>query len=527
MLSIKKYFTSLNLVFFVEIVVVFLAVFGLIPRESFLFLAGILLYFVLFSSYEESILLIARSIPLFVALPITESFDSLNTWRILVLVLFLKWFFDINFFLFLDAVFKIIKKSKESFFGALKFTYNAWRIESLMFLLFLISILSLLKAEDFIVGVKRIIYFANLAMLFFVVRSVARKTGFIKIAKNTIISGIFITIIGFIQLLMAYFMQINNFVEFWALDVNRVLYGNAWSNIVISANTWFAYYADTIHLRMFSSFPDTHSFPLYLMMVIIFAMTLIFKKYLKGKNNLTLFFFVFAAMFAIILTGTRGIWASFVFPAVVLVFWMFRKQIPKNILKFLLIPFIIFLILLPISSPVFTSKQFKIDSSKEVSNKAFSERFMSIVDTEETSNKGRIYIWKESIKSIIKNPILGVGLGNFPVVLKENVSATKSGASAHNIYLHIASELGLFGFLVFMLILYEIFKKAWLLFKEKKDESLEYFALISLLFIVWILGYLMTDVAIFDERAFLMLMMLLGVLFSFNKIQGNNHKKII
>jgi O-antigen ligase len=519
MIGIKKYFTSLNLVFFIEVLVVFLAVLGFLPREALLFLAGILLFFVLFSSYEESVLLIARSIPLFVALPITETFDSLNTWRVIVLVLFLKWFFDGNFFLFLDAVFKIIKKSKESFFGSLKFAYNKWRIESLMFLLLLVSFLSLFKAEDLTIGIKRIIYFANLAMLFFVVRSVAKKIGFLKIAKNVLVSGVLITVVGFIQLFMAYVMQINDFVEFWALDVNRVLYGNAWSNIVIGANTWFAYYADTIHLRMFSSFPDTHSFPLYLMMVLVFAMTLLFKKYLKGKKDIFLFIFIFTAMFAIILTGTRGIWASFVFPATVLFFWLFKKQVSKKTFKFLVVPFIIFLILLPISAPIFTSKQFKIDTSKEVSSKAFSERFMSMVDTEETSNKGRIYIWKESIKSIIKNPVLGVALGNFPVVLKENVSAIKSGASAHNIYLHIASELGLLGFLVFMLILYEIFKKAWFIFRENKNETVRYFALISFLFIIWISGYLMTDVAIFDERAFLMLMILLGVLFSFSTSQ--------
>ncbi len=525
MIEIKKYLTSLNLVFFVEVIVVFLAVLEVIPRESFLFLAGILIYFVLFSSYKDSVLLIARSIPLFVALPITESFDSLNTWRIVVLVLFLKWFFDTKFFLFLDALFKIIKKSKKSFFGALKFTYSKWKIESLMFLLFLASIFSLLKAEDIVISIKRIIYFANLAMLFFVVRSVAGKIGIKEIAKNTIISGVLITTVGFIQLFMAYVMKINDFVEFWALDVNRILYGNAWSNIVIGANTWFAYYADTIHLRMFSSFPDTHSFPLYLMIVLVFAMTLLFKKYLKMENFIALLIFIILAMFAIILTGTRGIWASFVFPAFILIFWLFRKQVSKDILKFLSIPFIIFIILLPISSPVFTSKQFKIETNKEVSEKAFSERFKSIVDTEEVSNKGRIFIWKESIKSIIKNPILGVGLGNYPVVLKENTSAIKSGASAHNIYLHIASELGLFGLLIFILILYEILKKAWLIFKESKNTYLAYFSLIAFLFIVWILGYLMTDVAIFDERAFLMLMILLGVLFSFDINQTKLFKK--
>ncbi len=523
MIDIKKYFTSLNLVFFVEFLTVFLTVLGVFPREAFLFLAGILLFFVLFGSYEDSVLLIARSIPLFAALPLTETFDSLNTWRIIVLALFLKWFFDNNFFLFLDAVFTIFKKSKESLIGSIKFTYNKWKIESLLFLLFFVSLLSLLKAEDLTVGIKRIIYFINLGMLFFVVRAVAQKIGLANIAKNVLVSAVIIVSVGFFQLYLAYIMPINDFVELWALQVNKVLYGTAWSEIVIRANTWFAYYNDTIHLRMFSSFPDTHSFPLYLLIATIFSMTLLFKKVREFKCPKFIFVFVLLTMFAIILTGTRGVWASFVFPAAIFFFWYFRKNVPRNILKVAVIPFLAFLILLPVSAPVFSSTQFKLESQNAAENKkVFAERFKSILDTEEVSNRGRIYIWTETTKSIIKNPGLGVGIGNFPVILRENISAIKAGSSAHNMFLQVASVIGVFGFLVFLIIIYEILKKAWMIFKKYDNQVVKFFALSSFLFMVWILGYGMTDVAISDERAFLILMILLGVLFSFSENEIKN-----
>ena len=517
MIDFKKYITSLNVVFFLEVIVVLLAVLGILPRESFLFLAGILLFFVLFSPYEDSVLLFARSIPLFVALPITEGFDSLNTWRILLLALFLKWFFDNTFFLFLDAIFKIIKKSKESLFGAVKFAYKNWKIEFLSFFLFLISILSLIKAEDVASGIKRIIYFVNLGMLFFVVRAVAQKIGLIKIAKNVLISAVIVVAVGFFQLYLAYVMPVDDFSELWALQVNKVLYGTEWSQIAIKANTWFAYYNDTIHLRMFSSFPDTHSFPLYLLMATVFFMTLLFQRIRNLQCPQYLFAFMLLSMFAIILTGTRGIWASFIFPLIVLIFWYLKKNIPKNILKITAISFLSFLVLLPLSAPVFSSTQFKLNSERSEEEKSiFAERFKSIVDTNEVSNKGRIYIWTETVKSIYKNPTLGVGIGNYPVVLKEDLSAVKAGSSAHNLFLQVTAVMGIFGFLVFMIIVYEILKKAWLVFKNNTDDITKFFAINSFLFIVWILGYSLTDVAIADERAFLMLMILLGTLFSFN-----------
>ncbi|MBI3671520.1 O-antigen ligase family protein [Candidatus Azambacteria bacterium] len=521
MIDFRKYITSLNLVFFVEVFVIFLAVLGILPREAFLFLLGILLYFILFSPYEDSVLLIARSIPLFAALPITETFDSLNTWRVVVLALFLKWFFDNNFFLFLNAVFTILKKSKESIAGAVKFAYQNWKIEFLAFALFFISLLSLFKADDLTTGIKRMIYFVNLGMLFFVVRSVSQKIGIEKIAKNVLISGIIVAIVGFFQLFLAYLMPINDFSEFWALQADKALYGTAWSEIAIRANTWFAYYNETIHLRMFSSFPDSHSFPLYLLMVLVFTSAIFYKKYSEKKNIKCITAFIALSLFAIILTGTRGIWASFAFPAAILIFWYFKKNISKESLKILALPFIIFLILLPLSAPVFSSKQFRMDSQNtEENSKIFAKRLKSIIDTEEVSNKGRIYIWTETAKSIIKNPFLGVGIGNFPTVLKENISAMKAGASAHNLYLHIPAEIGILGFLIFMTILFEILKKAWIVFKENSDGVVRFFALNAFLFLVWILGYSLTDVAIFDERAFLMLMILLGVLFSIKNEQS-------
>jgi len=479
---------------------------------------AILLFFVLFSPYKDSVLLIARSIPLFVALPITETFDSLNTWRIIVLALFLKWFFDNNFFLFLDAIFTIFKKTRESFYGALKFAYQKWKVESLVFLLFFISLLSLLKAEDLTLGLKRIIYFVNLGMLFFVVRSVAKNIGLIAIAKNVLISGIIVVSVGFFQLYLAYAMPINDFAELWALQIDKALYGTAWSEIAIRANTWFAYYNDTIHLRMFSSFPDTHSFPLYLLMTLVFAMTLLFKKYKNGQNFHWLLSFVMFSMFAIILTGTRGIWASFVFPAFVLFFWYFKKYIPKDIFKITTLSFLVFLVLLPMSAPVFSSTQFKLDSQNSEEQKSvFAERFKSILDTGEASNMGRVHIWTETIKSIYKNPGLGVGIGNYPVILKENLSAVKAGSSAHNLFLNVAAVLGIFGFLIFMVMTYETLKKCWNLFKENEDVIVKFFSINVFIFMIWILGYGLTDVAITDERAFLMLMILLGVLFSYNK----------
>ena len=78
------------LVFGLEIIVILLAVFIIIPREAVLFLTGFLAFYFLFSPIKEAVIFFILSIPLFVALPITENFDTMSNWRILLGLLFLR-----------------------------------------------------------------------------------------------------------------------------------------------------------------------------------------------------------------------------------------------------------------------------------------------------------------------------------------------------------------------------------------------------------------------------------------------------
>ncbi len=514
---LKSYLTKLNIVFAVQLIVVALVAVGFLPREAAIFLAGLLIFYFIFSSLEESVFLVARSIPLFIALPLTENFDSFNTWRPLVFILFLKtiWRFRNEIF---GAGREIIGQAKNSLIGGVKFVYQNYKIEFLSFLLFAVAVFSLLKAQDFIFGARRLVYFANLGMLFFAARAVVKKENLAEFSKNIIISGAIIAVAGAAQLVSSYLMTIDDFAEFWALTVQQNLYGKAWAYIVISANTWFAYYQDTIHLRVFSFFPDTHSFPLYLLIVSSFVLSLILRaKFIIGKNYFWFLAFLNLFTACLILSGTRGIWASIVFPAAFSVWVLFNDFETKKYARFLFLPIMLFFLLLPLAALVYTSSQFKSPETESEKN-IFTERLKSIIDAGETSNSGRIFIWKETLKSIAREPLLGVGLGNFPVVLKEDVALLKAGASAHNLYLNILAEIGIFGFAVFVFLLFETTKTAWRLWKGE-DLFLKFFGFSFLFYFIWILGYSLTDAAIFDERPFLMMMLLCGALFGLAKEQ--------
>lgn len=501
----QKLASSLNIVFLLQLTVVGLIATGFVEREAALALLAVVLFFLIFSSLEDALCYTVRSIPFFVALPLTESFDSFNMWRVVIGVVFLKWVLQ------------------QDIRGWIK-NFNAgkcWRenqFEFLAIIVLLLAVFSLIKATDLISGIKRIIYLSNIIMLYPVTKSViqSNKSALKRVMKNIAVGILVITSVGYLQLATAFSWDFMRFVYFWAKKVQYGFYGEAWSSIVYHSNTWFAYLGGGgLRLRVFSTFPDSHSLPLYLLMGLISFLTITFwglgglsslwKSLWKlNFHKLILFSCVPLILFVIILTGTRGIWVSAVFPIfIALGLFIWRKIPHKRILAFILSVLFLFLLLLPVASYFYSFPQFN-PALEEEENEAFLSRLRSSISTSEVSNNARIEIWLKTLLSFQKAPLLGVGIGNFPVVLDQDVSLAKAGSSAHNLYLNVAAEIGFIGGILFALALFLLLANAFQVFIRSTDDKIRAFGLFALLFLVWVFGYSLTDAALFDERAFMM-----------------------
>src|SRR3989344_2172885 len=83
----------INKIFILQLVLFGFIITGLLPRETSILLAIGLAIYVILAPIEDATIFFVRSIPFFIAIPITANYDNLNVWRILAIVLFLKWFF--------------------------------------------------------------------------------------------------------------------------------------------------------------------------------------------------------------------------------------------------------------------------------------------------------------------------------------------------------------------------------------------------------------------------------------------------
>lgn len=468
----------LNWIFVGQLVLFGLIVTGFLPRSVVPYLAGALVAYVLFSSLEDGTIFFVRSIPFFLAIPITMTFDNFNTWRILAGIIFIKWLY--------------------------KEWPNYRKYVSLPLLLLLVTaVLSIIPAVDKILAIKRIIYFLNLSLIGLVIYDLTRKEEFAKrLIKNISFPVIVVTLVGFIQLGSTYIMDIYQFMGFWAGKVQFNQFGAGWSYIAYNlGNTWYAYYGEQISLRMFSLFPDSHSFPQF----ILLGLPAILATFFNKKKLLTVV--VTLIFLAAILTGTRGIWAAgaaSTLIAIFLIFW-FRKyklsQTNQAIFKKISFSLTLFFVLFIIAFPIFASPQFRL---YKMDSELLAKRVRSIINFGETSNKERIRIWKLSLESVKKHPLLGVGIGNFPVVLDQDLVLARAGSSAHNVYLHIAAEMGIPALIFSLWFLLILMKKSYRNFVVSKNREIAVYNGAALIFVPWVLIYCMTDVALFDERAFLL-----------------------
>ena len=97
------------------------------------------------------------------------------------------------------------------------------------------------------------------------------------------------------------------------------------------------------------------------------------------------------------------------------------------------------------------------------------ERYTTLfqIGSEDTWS-GRWSSWQGALDAIASHPLLGAGTGNFAdatldhseVVLRHSIEAGQVGSQAHNIYLGVATELGLVGLVLFLVVLFFLFKAA-------------------------------------------------------------------
>jgi len=236
----------------------------------------------------------------------------------------------------------------------------------------------------------------------------------------------------------------------------------------------------------------------------------------KGnKIKAVLFYLLLISCFlGIIFSGSRGAWISVLCSLSMILFFIFKLYSGhKKQVQLILGSFIIFAILFPIAAAILFLPQYIQLGEEATIGFSFLERTRSMFNFMEISVKSRLDIWQRTVDSMIIRPLLGVGMGNYPLVLNEDLSTIKRGSSAHSLYLDFAAEIGIFGLLTLLAMFWYMIKDAWQVFIKADKSFLQAWIGFFIVALIWILGYSLFDVVILNDKVFLFFLVNLGVLY--------------
>lgn len=489
--------------------------------------------FILLSKPYYSVLLLVLSIPFYVILP-NPIIANLPMWRILFALLFVVWLLQLlvaqrqrllQAFAIKRWHSSTIPISGAKFREVVANAYEritsrlmAWDKVAALFLL--IAVFSLLIAKFPAHGLKQIIFILNVYVFYLVIISVVTDQQKIKelIRYTTYSLGIMVAL-GFVQFIGTLFSSSYYFWQYWATMVSSLYYGQPLANVLIYSNSWFSYSGGSQALRMFGILPDTHAFGV----MTIFLLAYLVPRISSQQNNLLktiksqsrfLLIVILLTCLAVMINGTRGVWVAMLAPIglAALAYW---QKILQPYMKITLAVYSV-IILLFVLSP-FISQALNFVRTYDAKDD-FLGRASSIYDLSESSNAGRIEIWKESVKYAGLHPF-GVGYGNFIVSIVqdipqgasfEQVSSVKNlrfnlpqaFITAHSLYLQLLVELGFAGLLAFILFWWEYLEKLWVFVREHGKNLNQYVGLVVSLFFAfaWILAYGVFDVTILNDR---------------------------
>src|SRR3989338_4017641 len=446
-------------------------------------------------------------VPWSFALPISEGLDTLGIWRILALILALRWL--------KVAGLKGLKTAVRQAPRLLK-----WALIAAMAWLGWAGLGILMARSPWVLGLKQLLFSANALVLLPLYADLFKKH---EIVRNQLITAGYRSLgaallVGLFQQVAVFFVSLADFWQWWAAQVVPIFSGWATGTLLTFSNTWFSYWpGDLATLRSFGVFPDSHSYALAAILWLILATA-------HWANNsqprrwpgrLA----VFMGLLFVVLSGTRGAWVSAILLLIIWLWGLLKTGTVMSRLRNVAGPaLILFVLALPIGSAIWGgSLAAELARTGRATDLSFLSliRARSIFDFDETSNKGRLEIWRGSVAGVLKSPVFGVGLGNFPSVLNESLNRSRAGSSAHSLYLQYAVETGLVGLLMMLMfggaILAHAFKTA-----RSSVAGTALYGGATAIYFIWLFGYSVVDVVLLNDRLLALFMVLAGWLFSFH-----------
>lgn len=452
------------------------------PEYFFIISFAALVLMVLAWKTEESLIALIFYLPFQFALNVTSSID-LASGRVLIVLIFLVW------------IIKALAAKKVS----IPYSITTILISAFLGLAFASVVFSTSQDRSSV----RFLYFLSIMPLYFVSAYYLNSARIIRKAIIAfLISATLVSLIGIAEFFAQFFLGIDPILKILSQNIAPVFYGQSFAATVLANPSWLVNIGGATVLRAISLFPDPHMFAFYLGLVIPLALSLfLFSGVLKvsDKSKAAILLVNIILFSALLFTFSRAgyVGAAFGVAAIVIAGWKFFS----NRVKF------------TIGTIVIIGGILLFNSSNLVI-----ARFFSSFNPSEGSNSERLLNWNRALKTISDYPLTGVGIGAYSLAIDPR-SGSRSAITAHNTYLDIAAEMGIFALLVWVALLAATIKKltAFLSAGGRDLDEQKVFALGLLGSFVWFSAQSIFDTAIYSPTLFAILMVYWAIVANLDK----------
>lgn len=319
----------------------------------------------------------------------------------------------------------------------------------LFFLLYFLfwTTASFLWAENAAWALRKAAFLLSFFPLFFVFFAVLHDPQPREKILRALVSGAaLVALLSLLQFFAQFIFGVEKVFDFWVRTVLPFFLGPAFGEAVASYPSLLVNISGFTVMRASGFFPDPHMAAFFFGMTLPLALALAFrstptyrKYWLAGAGILLL---------ADLLTFSRGGYVGLVCGSTVFFLFALSSRMDKKSILKIIIGVLIFVSGV-IVSPVGT-------------------RFVSSFSQSDGSNIERLRLWQESVTFISEHPLLGVGLGNYPLAVKPTANY-REPIYAHNLFLDIALETGLVGLFFFLVLLSLSLFSAWRKWRAEGD----------------------------------------------------------
>lgn len=326
-----------------------------------------------------------------------------------------------------------------------------------------IASISYCWAENRDWALRKIIFLWNFFPLLIVFAAALKEPGArLLITRSIAFSGALAGMIGIIQSAAQLLFGVERVFAFWTGTLLPFFLGGTLGESVASYPSLLVNISGATVLRASALFPDPHMLSLFLGLALPIAASYVLSQP-KGSRSLP----IAAALIILVadlLTFSRGGYAGLAAGTLALGIFLLPKTISREAFMRMLIgtAAVITLSLSLLMTPVGT-------------------RFISSFSSDDGSNSERLRLWQEAAEHIIDHPILGTGIGNYPLAVRPTADY-RDPIYAHSLYLDIAAEIGLIGLLAFLGLIAVALAGTSALWFRRRDASSVAVALALIIF---------------------------------------------